>query len=368
MDHFNVPKKVNRHVLKALGALSGGDRNRIIVTSSIINQVKYQMRNLVPVPNLERAVQNSLKNLSEIGLIDRRGMHRYALGRSAAAMQGPSAQSNSKTPDRRVFRGNDPRRCSRSRLDPNMKRGRACSEEESLSGDEFDRTRKRMRTNNKQLGHCGRWAHLPRVRQHHQKIHPADQLCRIRAPIDTPLISQDLYSIHHQQTILQECFHPKACRDPLGIIISGMISNATSDHMLANVTPALSLEIAEISDDVKKIVDVRKIVETPPLQQQNEKELEMEEYEEREEGVQTENISSTAVSDHQNATTCRETASKVKQAVQKVQNASKIITNQNPVTKIGLSHRAMTTSNALAATSENSSKSLLPDYTKSYIK
>lgn len=106
MDHFNVPKKVNRHVLKALGILSDGNRDQVVVTTQIIDQVKHQMRNLVPVPNLDSAVEKSLKNLSEIGLIDRHGTYRYALGRCAAVIPGPSAQPKSRTPDRRVFRGN----------------------------------------------------------------------------------------------------------------------------------------------------------------------------------------------------------------------------------------------------------------------
>ncbi|XP_053947345.1 uncharacterized protein LOC128856025 [Anastrepha ludens] len=343
MDHFNIPKKVNRHVLKALGVLSGGSRHQVIITSNIINQVKYQMRNLVPVPNLESAVQKSLKNLSEVGLIERLGTYRYALGRCAAVVPSPNAQPNSITPDRRVFRGTDPRRCSRSTLDPNTKRGRACTDEESLSGDDIDRTRKRMRTNNKKVRHTGRWAYLPRVRQHKHN-RSTTQMSHINASIDTPLIFQDLYSLHHPHTQLQECCPSRGYQYPLGMDL---------DFMLANVTPTPSLEISEITS-VKNIVDVRKIVETPPLQEQNEEmkgtngRNELQENEERD--LQTQDLS-TSASDYKTAA-----------------SSSKTTINQNQMSKSCVSRQTINTFNTVAATSRKSSISQLPDYTQSYIK
>uniref|UniRef100_W8BTQ3 Uncharacterized protein n=1 Tax=Ceratitis capitata TaxID=7213 RepID=W8BTQ3_CERCA len=293
MDLFNIPKKVNRHVLKALCALSGGDSTQVVVLADIINQVKHQMKNLVPVQNLDNTVQKSLKNLSEIGLIERHGMYRYALGRCATVIPGPPTQPNSRTPDRRVFRGNDPRRCSRSNLDPNMKRGHGWSDEDSLSGDEFDRTRKRLRTNNKQVRHCGRWAYLPRVRQHRTQ-HRYDLNFNLNTTeIDPAFVSEDLYSLDHPLTQLQEYRISRDCPQfSFGVVSSDITHNVPMDFSLANVTPTPSLEVAEINDDVKKIVAVREIIETPPLQQ-NEKENtntdnELEEYEERDEAVQTE--------------------------------------------------------------------------------
>ncbi|XP_018785619.1 PREDICTED: uncharacterized protein LOC108966920 [Bactrocera latifrons] len=369
MDHFNVPRKVNRHVLKALGALSGGNRDQVVVTSQIIDQVKHQMRNLVPVPNLGRVVEKSLQNLSEIGLIDRHGMYRYALGRCAAVMPGPSPQPNSRTPDRRVFRGNNPRHCSRSKLDPNKKRARGCSDEESISGDEFDRARKRMRTNNKQVRHCGRWAYLPRVRQHSQRSQLNQQAL---FKFNAPHISQDFYSLDYPLTQLQEFHSSREYRNPLEVVSNDIINNTALDFTLANVTPTPSLEITEINDDIKKIVDVRKIVETPPLQQPNEEnksnaEYVVEEYEEKEEGVQTEHFSSTVIRGYQSEL-CgdREAAIGNGNATTQIQNVRKNTTNQNQISKSFASRRLLNTSSAYA--SEHSSKTIMPDYTKSYIK
>lgn len=50
-------------------------------------------------------------------------------------------------------------------MDPNLKRTYS---EDSLSGDDFDKTRKRMRSNNKQLRYVGRTTILPRARQHYR--------------------------------------------------------------------------------------------------------------------------------------------------------------------------------------------------------
>lgn len=373
MDHFNVPKKVNRHVLKALGVLSGGNRDQVIVMSQIINQVKHQMRNLVPVPNLDRAVEKSLKNLSEIGLIDRHGMYRYALGRCAAVVPEPGPQPNSRTPDRRVFRGNNPRRCSRSNLDPNMKRARGCSDEDSISGDEFDRARKRMRTNNKQVRHCGRWAYLPRVRQHNQRSRN-NQKANSNAKFNKAHISQDFFSLDHPLTQLQEFQLSRDCRDPFEVVSNDTMNSIPMDFSLANVTPTPSLEICEINDDVKKIVDVRKIVETPPLQEQSEeKNLNidnnvMEEYQEREEGVQTEHSSSTTVQGFQSGISNRAATFHNGNAIAQMQTARKNTANLNQITKSFTSRRLLNTASAYAATSEHSFKSIMPDYTRSYIK
>lgn len=88
MDDFKVPKKVNRHVLKALNFLSRNNKN--VATAEILDQVKYQMRNLVPVPNIDMVIQKSLKNLSDIGLIDRIAYKKYAIGRSYVPPTGPN--------------------------------------------------------------------------------------------------------------------------------------------------------------------------------------------------------------------------------------------------------------------------------------
>ena len=82
MDAFNVPKKVNRHVLKALSILGNVTTEDSVSTSQILEQVKFQMRNLVPVPNIDMVIQKSLKNLSDIGLIDRAGPRKFAVTHS----------------------------------------------------------------------------------------------------------------------------------------------------------------------------------------------------------------------------------------------------------------------------------------------
>lgn len=50
-------------------------------------------------------------------------------------------------------------------MDPNCKRTENLSGD-SLSGDNYDRTRKRMRTNNKKIKYTGRKTDLPKARQH----------------------------------------------------------------------------------------------------------------------------------------------------------------------------------------------------------
>lgn len=254
-----------------------------------------------------------------------------------------------------------------------MKRAQGCSDEESLSGDEFDRARKRMRTNNKQVRHCGRWAYLPRVRQHNRR-NRNNQKAHLKAYFNAAHISQDFYSLDHPLTQLQEFRPSRDCRDPFGVVNNDIMSNIPMDFSLANVTPTPSLEITEINDDVKKIVGVRKIVETPPLQQQSEEhnlnmDNVMEEYEEREEGVQTDHLSSTAVQSYQSGISGNhEAALRNGNATAQMQAARKNATNQNQISKSFTSRRLLSTSSAYADTSEHSSKSIMPDYTQSYIK
>lgn len=70
MDPLNVvPKKVHRHVIKALEYLNADDEN-IIFFSQICSQVKYQMRNLVPVDDLECKIKMVLDNLVTTSIAD----------------------------------------------------------------------------------------------------------------------------------------------------------------------------------------------------------------------------------------------------------------------------------------------------------
>lgn len=253
-----------------------------------------------------------------------------------------------------------------------MKRTRGCSDEESISGDEFERARKRMRSNNKQVRHCGRWAYLPRVRQHNQRNQHI-QKAHLKANFNTVHISQDFYSLDHPLTQLREFRSSREYRNPFEVISSDIMNNIPLDFSLANVTPTPSLEITEINDDIKKIVDVRKIVETPPLQQQSENNSNtdnvVEEYEEREEGVQTEHLSPTAVRGYRSELCVDgEAALGNGSATAQMQTARKNTTNQNQILKSFTSRQLLNTSSPYAATSEHSSKSITPNYTQSYIK
>ncbi|TMW54346.1 hypothetical protein DOY81_000619 [Sarcophaga bullata] len=152
---------VNRHVLKALSILGKATNEDSVTTSQILEQVKFQMRNLVPVPNIDMVIQKSLKNLSDIGLIDRAGPRKFAVTHSYI----PPIAPRPRCVDRKCFTTGVSRKRSTSGLDPNCKRTDHHSDD-SLSGDNYDRTRKRMRTNNKKVKYTGHQAVLPKVRQH----------------------------------------------------------------------------------------------------------------------------------------------------------------------------------------------------------
>lgn len=89
MDNFGIPKKVNRHVLKALRTFND---SKGVSIPKIVHQVEYQMRDLVPVRNLNEVVQKSLRNLTKIGLVDCFGNKRFAIGcNSSSGLQQPAA-------------------------------------------------------------------------------------------------------------------------------------------------------------------------------------------------------------------------------------------------------------------------------------
>ncbi|XP_065354107.1 uncharacterized protein LOC135948659 [Calliphora vicina] len=224
MDAFKVPKKVNRHVLKAIDFLSGGKADRDVPTSKILDQVKYQMRNLVPVPNINMVIQKSLKNLSDIGLIDRTAPERFAIGHSA-----PKA-NKAKTVNRNIFKPSGSRKRSNSQLNPNIKRFHFESEE-SLPGDEYDRSRKRMRTNNKKVNYSGHSTELPKARQHFRfkNIALADPLAS-----PSPLYMRDNESDYDIDQTLEMA------------VFIGPTMNSNTDLNLSNISPTKPLEITEI--------------------------------------------------------------------------------------------------------------------------
>lgn len=70
MDNFRVPRKVNRHVLKAISYLAeDSDDDQYVAIEDIQHQVKYSMRNLIPVPQLDDSILASLRNLTILGVL-----------------------------------------------------------------------------------------------------------------------------------------------------------------------------------------------------------------------------------------------------------------------------------------------------------
>lgn len=70
MDNFRVPRKVNRHVLKAISYLADDtEDDQYVAIRDIQHQVRYSMRNLNPVPHLDDTIQASLRNLTILGVL-----------------------------------------------------------------------------------------------------------------------------------------------------------------------------------------------------------------------------------------------------------------------------------------------------------
>ncbi|XP_073812503.1 versager [Musca autumnalis] len=161
---MSVPKKVNRHVLKALNALSNGNINKPISQTAVVLQVEYQMRNLVPVPNLETMIEHSLNDLSEVGLIEKRGRSKFAIGHSYG-MTPPASRRPLPQLHREYFQPRVARKRSAQNLDPNSNVNRHNSQE-SISGNEYDRARKRLRTNNRKFIFGGGMVPLPKSKNH----------------------------------------------------------------------------------------------------------------------------------------------------------------------------------------------------------
>ncbi|XP_013116573.2 uncharacterized protein LOC106093952 [Stomoxys calcitrans] len=110
MDTLNVPKKIHRHSLKAVNQLSGGNVKKTIPLKQILDQVRYQMRDLVPVNQFEMTVQKSLHILSDLGLIKKSGKNSYTIGRAYGATllekSRPKLISKSKPPLKKSLKRN----------------------------------------------------------------------------------------------------------------------------------------------------------------------------------------------------------------------------------------------------------------------
>uniref|UniRef100_A0A1A9X4C3 Uncharacterized protein n=1 Tax=Glossina brevipalpis TaxID=37001 RepID=A0A1A9X4C3_9MUSC len=70
MEGIESPKKVVRHVLKALEILCD-ETTDSATTSEVYEQVRYQMRNLIPVAHLQNEVYKCLEGLCDKGLARR---------------------------------------------------------------------------------------------------------------------------------------------------------------------------------------------------------------------------------------------------------------------------------------------------------
>ncbi|XP_064553255.1 uncharacterized protein vrs [Drosophila montana] len=78
MDQFNVPKKVNRHVFKAVSVLQTSRSG--FVSAELINQhVKRQLRRSKNMPNLDGIIHQSLANLTNLGVLACTGSSDYAI-------------------------------------------------------------------------------------------------------------------------------------------------------------------------------------------------------------------------------------------------------------------------------------------------
>ncbi|XP_037936094.1 uncharacterized protein LOC119670060 [Teleopsis dalmanni] len=99
MDSFNVPKKVNRHVLLAMQfLLSGKPSGTPLKDTDIISRVRYQMRRLLPVPQLSIVVMKSLKNMEKLCIVSQEQENYYIYNCSpkatlTQALSGPRRKS-----------------------------------------------------------------------------------------------------------------------------------------------------------------------------------------------------------------------------------------------------------------------------------
>lgn len=92
MDNFSVPKKFNRHVLKALSVLqTAPGQSLFFPIESIVKQVEWQMRATKGLENIEDYVQKSLCSLTRLEVVARVGTSDYALRQALQFSTGISA-------------------------------------------------------------------------------------------------------------------------------------------------------------------------------------------------------------------------------------------------------------------------------------
>uniref|UniRef100_A0A1A9VAB7 Uncharacterized protein n=1 Tax=Glossina austeni TaxID=7395 RepID=A0A1A9VAB7_GLOAU len=145
-------KKIERHVLKAVNTLNRACFHSGVEEKAILGQVRRQMTNVAPVRNVGRLVRQSLRKLIDDGLVHRTIAEGVVVFSSSTKRYSIKSQKS-----------------SFSQLDPNKPRTE-CLSEESLSGDEFERTLKRLRSNNRKVRYSGRPVPLPKKREHARKV------------------------------------------------------------------------------------------------------------------------------------------------------------------------------------------------------
>ncbi|XP_075153193.1 uncharacterized protein LOC142226843 isoform X2 [Haematobia irritans] len=215
MDIFNIPKKVNRHVLKAVYALSKGSRQKRIPFDHIIAEMEYQMRNLVPVRDFESVARASLNNLSSYGLIKKFGNEHYG---------------------NVILSCNDGNEFE----EVNLKR-KGYDSDNSLSGNEFQRTRKRFRSNHKKLDRTGKHVSFPKYKQASLEIHQEDISDEASESDDDMIEPNVLMSSNHPLKLDGRLIDNTSIMDTNEITQANMVK-AQSDVAISN-SPNDALEI-----------------------------------------------------------------------------------------------------------------------------
>lgn len=69
MDPYAIPRKVNRHVIKAVFYLTHKEDYEFAPLEEVKAQARYTMRNLNPIADLDKAIENSLKNMTDLEIL-----------------------------------------------------------------------------------------------------------------------------------------------------------------------------------------------------------------------------------------------------------------------------------------------------------
>ncbi|KAH8247366.1 hypothetical protein KR038_002977, partial [Drosophila bunnanda] len=72
MVNFIIPKKVNRHVFKAVRYLTHSENYKFIPLDKITMEARWSMKNLSPIANIETVIERSLQNLCNLRVLSQR--------------------------------------------------------------------------------------------------------------------------------------------------------------------------------------------------------------------------------------------------------------------------------------------------------